>query len=220
MKIKILKNGPYLISKDIPLYEKEIVKKDGLMHLKTIRKIEVEGDYALCRCGQSSNMPFCDGTHQNVNFDGTETADRIDYLDRAEILYGEDLDLLDDNRCAYARFCHKHNGDVWTLTELSDNPENKKQALEAASQCPTGRLTARNKDGSLIEPKLEPSISFVQDIPEEVSAGLFVEGYIPIESADGTLYETRNRITLCRCGASENKPFCDAMHVTIDFQDK
>ena len=35
--------------------------------------------------------------------------------------------------------------------------------------------------------------------------------------ADGTTYEVRNRVTLCRCGASQNKPFCDATHASIGF---
>ena len=36
---------------------------------------------------------------------------------------------------------------------------------------------------------------------------------------DGSTYELRNRYALCRCGASRNKPFCDAMHVSIGFSD-
>ena len=39
------------------------------------------------------------------------------------------------------------------------------------------------------------------------------EGRIPIQSADGTEYEVRNRATLCRCGRSHNKPFCDGTHL-------
>ncbi|MDF9867280.1 CDGSH-type Zn-finger protein [Bacilli bacterium PM5-3] len=216
-KIKIIKDGPYLVSKDIPLYERELVEQDGLIVLKTIRKIDVDSDYALCRCGKSSNHPFCDGSHTKCEFDGTETAGFSKYEDRAELLEGETINLLDDNRCAFARFCHKENGDIWTLTENSNNPESKKQAVEAANQCPTGRLTIMTLDGDLIEPELEPSISFIRDVPKHVDGGLFVTGNIPLESADNKLYETRNRYALCRCGASNDKPFCDAMHVSIKF---
>ncbi|HET8688843.1 MAG TPA: CDGSH iron-sulfur domain-containing protein [Methanosarcina sp.] len=42
-----------------------------------------------------------------------------------------------------------------------------------------------------------------------------MRGGIPIESADGKQYEIRNRVTLCRCGKSRNKPFCDGSHVEI-----
>jgi CDGSH-type Zn-finger protein len=39
-----------------------------------------------------------------------------------------------------------------------------------------------------------------------------VRGEIPIQSADGKIYRIRNRVTLCRCGKSLNKPFCDSSH--------
>jgi CDGSH-type Zn-finger protein len=48
---------------------------------------------------------------------------------------------------------------------------------------------------------------------------LWVRGGIPVISADGFAYEVRNRVTLCRCGASANKPFCDGSHYKISFRD-
>lgn len=44
-----------------------------------------------------------------------------------------------------------------------------------------------------------------------------VTGNVPIESADGSVYEIRNRLALCRCGESDIKPFCDARHVAARF---
>ena len=38
-------------------------------------------------------------------------------------------------------------------------------------------------------------------------------------SADGFEYEVRNRVTLCRCGQSQNKPFCDGTHAQTKFKD-
>ena len=60
--------------------------------------------------------------------------------------------------------------------------------------------------GKNIEPKLKASIDLLENGP------ICVKGGVPIESADGQTYEVRNRCTLCRCGKSENKPFCDASH--------
>lgn len=218
-KISVTKNGPYIVSGNIPLYLKQIVVENGINVLKTIKKFDTPKDgYALCRCGQSKKSPFCDGTHEKIDFDGTETAGHSKYADRVEVYPGETMNLLDDGRCAFARFCHKHLGDVWTLTEESDNPEAKKEAVEAASQCPAGRLTAI-LDGKLFEPELEACISIVEDIPKNVSAGIFVTGYITIEDSDGKIYEVRNRQALCRCGNSELKPFCDASHVNVRYND-
>lgn len=219
MKITVSENGPYLVEGSVPLYIKHIVSRNGLSTLETIKKLETPETYALCRCGESAQAPFCNGAHKKSGFDGTETAGMSRYLDRAQILEGEDLNLLDDERCAFARFCHKPHGDVWTLTEQSDNPQFKKEAIEAATQCPTGRLVAMLKSGEFVEDDLEPCISIVQDVVKGVSAGIFVTGGIPIESETGKVYEVRNREALCRCGASSRKPFCDAMHVNIEFDD-
>jgi CDGSH-type Zn-finger protein len=48
---------------------------------------------------------------------------------------------------------------------------------------------------------------------------LLVRGGIPVESEDGRPYEVRNRVTLCRCGHSRNKPFCDGTHDQIGFRE-
>jgi CDGSH-type Zn-finger protein len=72
----------------------------------------------------------------------------------------------------------------------------------------------------MIEPQLEPAIDIIQDPEKAVSGGIYVQGNILIESADGQVYEVRNRIMLCRCGKSRNKPFCDASHVPTHFSDK
>jgi hypothetical protein len=66
--------------------------------------------------------------------------------------------------------------------------------------------------GEDIEPVFEPSIGLVEDTARGVSGPLWVRGGIPIVAADGETYEVRNRVTLCRCGRSSNKPYCDGAH--------
>jgi len=53
-----------------------------------------------------------------------------------------------------------------------------------------------------------------------ISSAIWVKGGIPIQSSKGFVYEIRNRVTLCRCGKSANKPFCDGTHVKIRFRDE
>jgi CDGSH-type Zn-finger protein len=219
-KIKILKNGPYLVTGNVPLSEKIITPKGRSYELKDGRKLPQSEEYELCRCGKSKNAPFCDYSHMHNGFNGTETAIKDKYIDRAELLEGPTVDLLDDQRCAFARFCHRKKGNVWDLVEDSDNKESRKEAIQGACECPTGRLTAVEKSGQKIELAQKPSIEIVQDPEKGVSAGIFVKGNIPIESSDGEVYEIRNREALCRCGKSENKPFCDATHVPSKFLDK
>lgn len=61
-------------------------------------------------------------------------------------------------------------------------------------------------------PLLPQDIGLVKDPYRDCSGPLWVRGEIDLESADGTKYEKRNRMTLCRCGRSENKPFCNGAH--------
>ena len=80
-------------------------------------------------------------------------------------------------------------------------------------ECPSGRLVAHDRDGKAIEPDFEPSIGLVHDTQAAKMGPLWVRGGIQVESADGKPYEVRNRVTLCRCGKSRNKPFCDGSHL-------
>lgn len=221
VKIKIVKDGPYIVSGNVPISEKIIVPKESGYELKEGQELPQQEVYALCRCGRSKTPPFCDGSHVHFNFDGTETASRKRYEERIEsIIEGPELNLMDDGRCAYARFCHRNEGNVWELTRNSDNPKCKAEAIIAANECPTGRLVVTDKEGNKLENEYEPSIEILQDPENNVSGPISVKGRIPVESSDGFIYEVRNRAALCRCGRSHNKPFCDAAHVPAGFRDK
>ena len=215
--IKVSKNGSYIILGGIPLGEQVIgIDAEGYSYEWREGKVyPSQKKYALCRCGQSKNPPFCDGTHIKVNFDGTETAIQKLYLDQAEKIEGPVLELTDAQKlCASVRFCVR-NGGIWKLTTQSNDPEAKRTAIEEAGNCPSGRLVVWDKKGEAIEPEFEPSLTLVQDPQEDMNGPIWVRGGIPIESADGNIYEIRNRVTLCRCGKSSNKPFCDGSHCSV-----
>ena len=120
--------------------------------------------------------------------------------------------------CAAGRFCDP-NGTVWSQVERTGDPEVRAMFIRQVCNCPSGRLVARDKrTGEAIEPKLPVSIGLVDDSAEGCSGPLWLRGGIPVVSSDGTPYEVRNRQTLCRCGGSRNKPFCDGTHLTIKFK--
>jgi CDGSH-type Zn-finger protein len=173
----------------------------------------------LCRCGESKAKPYCDGTHAKIKFDGTETAPLSGFDERAQVTRGPELTLQDDRTlCAGLRFCHNQKGRVWDLTQDSGDPEGKKEAIAQTCKCLSGRLAISDKIKK-IEPEFAPTIGITEDPVACVSGPLAVKGGIPIESADGQVYEIRNRVTLCRCGKSRNKPFCDGSHVGAKFND-
>jgi hypothetical protein len=132
--------------------------------------------------------------------------------ERTAHIEGPRLDLDDtEELCAGARFCDRAGG-IWNLVE-EDDAVAVRTATEEACNCPSGRLVVKDKNGKVIEPELEPGIAVVHDPAAGGMGPLWVKGGIPVTSADGKTYEVRNRVTLCRCGRSKNKPFCDASHI-------
>jgi CDGSH-type Zn-finger protein len=222
MKIVVSKDGPYVVSGNVPLSVQTITPNEegDSWNWKEAKTFPPRDTYKLCRCGQSKTKPYCDNSHVRVGFDGTEAATRLPHAAQAESFDGPTLDLSDaEGLCASARFCHPGGG-IWNLVEHSDDAAARKLAIREASHCPSGRLVLHDKKtGSLLEPELQPSIGLVEDPALGWSGPLWVRGGIKIESADGTPYEVRNRATLCRCGGSENKPFCDGSHCSDKFTD-
>jgi CDGSH-type Zn-finger protein len=221
MKVTVTKNGPYLVAGSVPMSRQTIVTDAGgnSIEWRQGEAFELKANCALCRCGQSANKPYCDGSHVQVDFDGTETASREPYLTQAAEQDGPTLVLTDAQAlCAFARYCDVA-GQVWSLVEQAGPEAARLTALEAGL-CPSGRLVAWDPHTKIaIEPEFDPSIGFVEDPAQGVAGPIWVRGRIPVTAADGETYEVRNRVTLCRCGASQNKPFCDASHVSIGFTD-
>jgi CDGSH-type Zn-finger protein len=211
---RVTRNGPYLVSGGLPLSEQTICRDaDGQPHgWREGRTYPAQETYALCRCGRSQQTPHCDGSHSSAKFDGTETALDTPYSEQASEFDGPDLRLTDAELfCAGAGFCRRDGG-TWELTRRSADPQAKQTAIEEACECPSGRLVAWEKDGQAIEPRFEPSIALVDDAGSGKMGPIWLRGGIPVESSDGKTYEVRNRVTLCRCGRSLNKPFCDGSH--------
>jgi CDGSH-type Zn-finger protein len=221
-KIMITKDGPYLVSGNLPI-DKQIIaigKEDEPEKWVKGKNVPSNQPCALCRCGESKNKPFCDGTHAKVDFDGEETASKKPYDKQAQVMDGPTLRLKDAPAlCSAARFCHRGGG-TWELTHHSNDPKSRELAIEEACSCPSGRLVECDKNtGEVLEKEYEKSVSLVEDPQNGVSGPIWVKGGVPIESSDGSTYEIRNRVTLCRCGKSQNKPFCDGSHIDEGFDD-
>jgi CDGSH-type Zn-finger protein len=221
MKITVTKNGPYIASGSVPLFVETITVDEEGESLGWERGLELEKreTCGLCRCGASGTKPYCDGSHATVGFDGTETASFEPYEKACEVIEGPRVDVRDQKElCADVRFCHRA-GTVWHRV-LEDDDESVDVVVEESKLCPSGRYTAIDKATGLAhEPELEPSVALIQDPKVGVSGPLWIRGGIQVVSASGRDYEVRNRMTLCRCGHSKNKPFCDGSHIDGGFHD-
>ena len=178
--------------------------------------LSTESTYRLCRCGQSKTKPFCDGTHTLVDFDGFETADPGLMAHREKIFRGQQMVVGDDHSlCVHSGFCGNRITNIWKMLKDSDDSLVRGQIMAMVQNCPSGTLTfALEADGEIVEPDLPIEIAVIPDGP------LWISGGIPVERRDGKFLETRNRVTLCRCGASKNKPLCDGSHKEVGFSDQ
>ena len=217
-EVQIQEDGPYRVCGGVPLSRTAQVETE---HGEPVGWVpdefldEDDESYDLCRCGGSNDKPFCDGSHETNGFDGTETADRSDIADRRfEFPAGEGVVSFDLATCEHAGFCGDRFTNWRRLAREAGDPAVRERLMQMVRLCPSGALEMQpDADGEQLEPALPVSIGVIRDGP------YWVRGRIQVRAADGETYEVRNRVTLCRCGHSETKPFCDGTHKHVGFRD-
>jgi CDGSH-type Zn-finger protein len=221
--VEIIPNGPYVLNGNTKIVQNFIVPNhQGIsVHYQEGEEFASKEKTYLCRCGLSQHKPYCDGSHKTAAENGvdlTETATFNPELLTADVISGPVVSLTDDEKlCAFARFCD--NGKrIWNEVQ-DENQHAVDLSIEMAHHCPSGRLIVWDNNNQPIEEKTEPSIGIVEDIANDLSGPLVLWGGIPLKSGKGEDYEIRNRQTICRCGQSSNKPFCDGTHASMKFQD-
>jgi CDGSH-type Zn-finger protein len=195
-------NGPYLVK--------------GLATFMNSRgeAIATQETMALCRCGESKNKPFCDGSHAKVGFEDGKKSDRTkdkrqDYVGKAIIIH--------DNRgmCAHAGVCTDRLSSVWRMGVkpwIDPDGAGFEAIIETIEACPSGALSYTINDEEHRDCKNPLAIKLAKNGPYVVTGGVRLESS---EFGDGASHE---HFTLCRCGASKNKPFCDGSHYDAGFE--
>lgn len=219
-RIRITLDGPIVVPGDIPLYRKiQVVSEYGEpLTWRNEGRIETEGgEYELCRCGLSKNKPFCDSSHCLSDFDGTETADLAPTASRQRPYRGGVHITVkkDHSLCMDSGFCGLKDKGTGKIVAESADTAIRSMLIAMVERCPSGSLTySIEPDPADIEPDLPQQIAVSTEITSSgpIAGPLNVTGYIEIERSDGQLMETRNRVTLCNCGLSCNKPLCDGTH--------
>lgn len=169
---------------------------------------------ALCRCGGSATKPFCDGTHRKNGFAapgaGGTAGKRDDYHGRKITVH--------DNRaiCAHAGHCtdglaavFKNGAEPW----IAPDGAAAETIIQAVRSCPSGALSYSTDGVEQRDPSRPAGITVTKDGPYAVVGGVELNGQRWAEGASSEHY------TLCRCGGSKNKPFCDGSHWNIGFKD-
>lgn len=126
---------------------------------------------------------------------------------------GTELDVsYDIARCIHAAECLRGLPAVfdrfrrpWVLPDAGD----AEQVAEVVRRCPSGALQYAGSEPE--RPDQPNTVILVPDGP------LYLRGQLVLVDAEGQELHRDTRMSLCRCGASENKPFCDNSHIRTGF---
>ena len=208
-RIACLPNGPYyLLNESEPTPVPSLYRASGEA-CATVRAV------ALCRCGGSQNKPFCDGTHSRNGFSDRNTADPAN--NRRKSYVGKGITIFDNRAlCSHAGLCtdelaqvFRHHDDPW----IAPDAASVKEIVAQIKKCPSGALSYAI-DGVEAAPQERPPMVTVTDNgPYAITGSVEL---MAVKLGDGASTE---HYTLCRCGASKNKPFCDGSHWDANFKD-
>lgn len=212
-KIVPLPNGPlYLIRSETP---------ERVEHLQNSRgepAMTVKG-VSLCRCGGSNKKPFCDGSHSRIGFSSKNDPTRKGPEDRRKNYVGKHV-TVHDNRaiCSHAAECIRNLPPVFRLRErpwIYVDGADLDAVVETVKKCPSGALSYSIGEEEDRDQIRQPMVTVAKDGPYYVTGGIELAG---VENwGQGA---SKEHFALCRCGASNNKPFCDGTHLSIKFKDE
>jgi CDGSH-type Zn-finger protein len=199
-------NGPYLVR--------------GVTNLVNSKRdvLPTEPQMALCRCGGSFNKPFCDGTHARIGFESKKLVGRNP--DRLDVYPADGYDVCDNRGiCQHSGFCTDELPEVFRLGKepfVDQKAAAPQRILQQTKRCPSGALsfnfTDPQKNNAQKPVSNRPEITVSKNGPYRIKGGIMLDA----EFLQGA---SREHYTLCRCGGSKNKPFCDGTHWYNNFND-
>lgn len=208
-RIACLPNGPYYLLNDMQAAPVPNLRRASGDACATVHGV------ALCRCGGSKNKPFCDGTHGRNGFRDRNEADAAQ---NARKTYAGKRITIFDNRalCAHAGFCTDELKSVFRQHDtpwIDPNGASVERIVSTIRKCPSGALSYAIDGVEAEPPRRAPMVTVTDNGPYAVTGGIEL---MDVEFGDGASVE---HYTLCRCGASKNKPFCDGSHWDVGFKD-
>jgi CDGSH-type Zn-finger protein/ferredoxin len=208
-KLACTPNGPYYLLNDMEVKPVPNLRRASGEACATVRGV------ALCRCGASKNKPFCDGSHSTIGFSDRNAADPG--KDRRRSYAGRRITILDDRSiCSHAGFCTDELESVFRQHDepwIAPDGAEVEKIIATIRKCPSGALGYAIDGVEAEAPERPPMITVTDSGPYAVTGGVELMG---VKFAQGASTE---HYTLCRCGASKNKPLCDGSHWNAGFRD-
>jgi CDGSH-type Zn-finger protein len=172
--------------------------------------LKIKPVVSLCRCGLSKNKPFCDETHTEKGIDGEKQPERALY--KWKDYRGKDITVhFNLGVCSHDGSCVRMLPRVFNINckpwITPDNGDVDK-IIDVIKHCPSGALSYTLNGKKYIDfYNGEPKIKVARKGPLEFYGGIILKDDM------GSEPETSDHYTLCRCGHSLNKPFCDGKHL-------
>jgi uncharacterized Fe-S cluster protein YjdI len=129
---------------------------------------------------------------------------------------GEVTVVWEAEKCIHSAICVKNSPEVFQPKDkpwVKINAAATDEIVDTVKKCPSGALSFyMNSNDDKTSETLETKVEVLENGP------LLIYGTLKVTDKDGH-QETKNRTTaFCRCGASQNKPYCDGAHLKADFR--
>lgn len=181
---------------------------------------------ALCRCGRSAGKPGCDASCLRDGFDDAKDPRRVP--DRRDTYVGQQVTVLDNRGiCQHSGLCTDrltavfHAGSEPFVTPSGGRMD---EIIRAVRDCPSGAL-AHAVDAVEARDQVDwggtrpPAVQVTKDGPYRVTGSVALTDGAGTDLRGGSQGSSTEHYALCRCGHSQNKPFCSGMHWRIGFRD-
>jgi len=212
-RIQAAKNGPYLVT-NVPRLRNYLGET-----------VPATPQLALCRCGRSAIKPRCDGAHAETGFTDGKDPKRVP--DRRDSYPGQQVTIMDNRGiCQHSGFCTDRLPAVFRAGQepfVAPSGGRMDEIIRAVRDCPSGALSyaiggREQREHVDFGNGREAAIEVTRDGPYRITGGIALtdaDGN-PVRRAAGASAE---HYAICRCGHSQNKPFCSGMHWYVGFRD-
>jgi uncharacterized Fe-S cluster protein YjdI len=194
-------------------------RKNGSIKVSNLKSIiidekryEVDKEHiSLCRCGNTSNSPYCDATHKQTDF-SDEQIEAID--ENFKDYFGKHI-IISYNKdvCAHVGYCTKYLNEVFNVHKrpwINPDEVDVERIIEVIKKCPSGALKFTLSDEEYDEFSTESYIYVEENGPLHLKGNFeLLHDIKPI---------SKDHCTLCRCGLSLHKPYCDGKHYSKEYK--
>ena len=211
-RITVRPNGPYAVVGDVTVVAKAQIETELGEPIAWEVGAEI-GHKERMRCAAAASRDASRSATARISGSNSRPRTRCAPARRRSTT-GTGVTLYDDRDvCVHAGFCGTTITNVWKMVRKTDDTTVRSMLVAMVERCPSGAISYSIDGEADNEPRLPSEIGVM------VNGPLWVTGGIPVDVGDEGTLQTRNRVALCRCGASSRKPLCDGSRKEAGFVD-